>query len=126
MTTIKIPPPRVALVDVRTGQMSTAWFAFFSQFLQEVSSGGDDTDADLTALTTRVTTAENDITALESADAGLFVDDAFPDDGSSLMTALAARIAALELMVDLMTDRSGEIEALRKRVRDLETDDATR
>jgi hypothetical protein len=126
VTRILIPPPRVPLVDLRSGQMSTAWFAFFAQFLQNIDTDTTDIDADLTALTARVTTAETDVTALEAADAGLFVDDAFPSGDSSLLTAIAVRLAALELMVDLMVDRGAEIEALRKRVRDLETDQATR
>jgi uncharacterized protein (DUF3084 family) len=140
MPKILIPPPRVALVDLRTGQMNPPWFAFFAQFLQTISDDTTGAIADLTLLTGRVTVAESDVDALQSADIDfaavdaalaaadrdLMVDDAMAPDRSAEIDALRKRIDALELEISALPDRGGDIQALAKRLRDLETDQAMR
>jgi hypothetical protein len=140
VTKVKIPPPRVPLVDLRTGMMNPPWFSFFAQFLQDVSDDATGAVSDLTVLTARVVVAESDVDALQAADiahaaadtalaladAGMFVDLAMAPDRGSEITELRKRIDALETELSLLPDRGGDLEALAKRLRDLETDTAMR
>jgi hypothetical protein len=144
MATILIPPPRIPLIDQRTGMMAQAWYSFFSQFLQGLSDDGTSTTVDLTALTSRVLAAENGIDALEAEDGNLFVDAAmdvghtaeidelrkriadleadFRPDPTAALNALHDRIADLELQISMMTGNDAALDELRRRVSGLEID----
>lgn len=119
MATILIPPPRVPVIDAKTGMMATPWYAFFAQFLQGLSNTSGSTSADLTALTLRMLTAENDIDALQMEDGNLFVDLAAVPSPVGLIDGLDKRLAEVE--VDFRPAPTAEIDELRKRVTELET-----
>jgi hypothetical protein len=135
MTRIPLPSARIPVVGA-DGLVTTPWYSFFAQWLQTLSDDVSGGAVDLTALTARVATAETDVdtlqaadvllqaadTALQGADRELFIDDAMTPDRLSEIVALAARVTALELTLDMMTDRGAEIDVLRKRIRDLEAD----
>jgi hypothetical protein len=83
MSVIKIPPPRIPVIDQRTGMMAQAWYAFFSQFLQGARNDVVDLTVGMGSLTSRVLVAENDVDALQGETANLFVDHAMsavPDE----------------------------------------------
>lgn len=120
MATINIPPPRIPVIDQRTGGMSQAWYVFFAQFLQGLSDGSTTVAVDLTALTARVTTAESDVTALETEDANLFVDLAMTAGHTAQIDELAKRITDLE--ADYRPSPVPRLEEFDKRLTDLETD----
>lgn len=123
MSRIMLPPPRIPVIDQRTGVMSQAWYAFFAQFLQ---GAGDDI----------VSLAEN----VE----GLFIDGAMNGpplaaldeirkrvtdleadnrpDPAAVIDALSKRIADLETELSMTKSPLAAIEELRKRVADIETD----
>jgi predicted RNase H-like nuclease (RuvC/YqgF family) len=120
MVTINIPPPRIPVIDPRTGMMAQAWYRFFAQFLQGLNDDVASGATDLTALTTRVLVTETDISALEAEDANLFVDLAMDVAPTALIDALSKRVFDLE--TDYRPDPTAEIDELRKRVAELETE----
>lgn len=146
MARILIPPFRVPLTD-SNGYVSQIWYTFFSQFLQGLSDDTTGTAVDLTALTGRVTLAETDVDTLQAADLALqaadtalaAADTAFaaadrdlqldetmrPDRGAEI-DELRKRVAQLETELSLLTDPGSSLEALAKKLRDLETDIAMR
>jgi hypothetical protein len=108
MPRILIPPPRIPVTDPRTGAMSQAWYAFFSQSLQTTSDiiGG----------------ASVRMAALEVEDENLFIDHAMDVPPVALIDELRKRIEELETELSMITNPMAAIEELRKRVADLEVD----
>jgi polyhydroxyalkanoate synthesis regulator phasin len=144
MAKILIPPARISVIDQRTGAMSQPWYAFFAQFLQGASNEIDAAEVAAAALTVRVLTAENDVDALQSETANLFVDHAmngaplaaidelrkrindletdYRPDPAAALDAMIKRIAELETELSVTKSPLAAIEELRKRVADIETD----
>ena len=120
MATILIPPPRIPVIDQRTGMMAQAWYAFFAQFLQGLSDTGSGATVDLTALTVRVLATENNVDALETEDGNLFVDHAMDVRPTAEIDEIRKRVTDFE--ADFRPDPTAEIDALRKRVSELETE----
>jgi polyhydroxyalkanoate synthesis regulator phasin len=120
MSTILIPPPRIPVIDQRTGMMAQAWYAFFSQFLQGLSNDVDGATVDLTALTLRVLGAETDVDALQAEDGNLFVDLAMQPVHTAEIDELRKRVTDLE--TDYRPDPTASIDANAKRIADLEAD----
>jgi hypothetical protein len=112
MATIKIPPPRIPVIDQRTGAMSQPWYAFFAQFLQTANDDIDAAELAAAALAVRVVT-------LEVEDGNLFIDHAMDVPPTALIDELRKRIADLE--TDYRPDPAAHIDALSKRIADLET-----
>jgi len=121
MARILIPRPSIPVIDSRTGLMAQAWYAFFAQFLQSVSDDVDGTSVDLTALTTRVTTAEGDIDGLQADTQALNVDLATVPQHQAGLAALDRRVRDLEALTGMPVDRGAQVAALARRVSDLET-----
>jgi hypothetical protein len=144
MAKILIPPPRIPVIDQRTGVMSHAWYAFFVQFLQGANDDIDAGELAAAALAARVLTAENDVDALQDEEASLFVDHAmagaslaaidelrkritdletdYRPDPAAALDAMSKRIAELETELSMTKSPLAAIEELRKRVADIETD----
>lgn len=120
MATINIPPPRIPVIDARTGSMSQAWYVFFAQFLQGISDGGTTTTVDLTALTARTTVSEGSIDLLEAENANLFVDIAMPISPNAQIDELRKRITDLE--ADYRPSPVPRLDEFDKRIADLEAD----
>lgn len=99
MARILIPPARIPVIDQRTGTMSQAWYAFFSQSLQ--------------------TTGDN-VASLEVDTSGLFVDQAMDAQFIALMDEIRKRVTELE--ADYRPDPAARIDALSKRITELETE----
>lgn len=115
MVKILIPPPRIPIIDSRTGLMSSAWYAFFAQFLQGVGDDVVGLTGDVGGLATRLLTAENDVD-------DLFVDHAMAVPPIALIDGLRKRITELETDLSMVSSPLAAIEELRKRVADIETD----
>lgn len=120
MSVILIPPPRIPVIDQRTGMMAQAWYAFFAQFLQGLTDSGTTTTVDLTALTARVTAAEGDVDLLQVEDGNLFVDYAMDVRPTAEIDELRKRVADLE--TDFRPDLMPLLDANAKRIAELEAD----
>jgi hypothetical protein len=99
MAQILIPPPRIPVLDSRTGMMAQAWYAFFAQFLQGAS---------------------NDIVSLEDDVAGLFIDGAMNGPPLAALDEIRKRVADLE--TDYRPDPAAALDTLSKRIAELEAD----
>jgi folate-dependent phosphoribosylglycinamide formyltransferase PurN len=115
MATIKIPPPRIPVIDQRSGAMSQPWYAFFAQFLQGANDGIDEGVVTAAALAVRVVT-------LEVEDGNLFIDHAMDVRPTAEIDGLRKRITELEVELSMSRSPLAAIEELRKRVADIETD----
>jgi folate-dependent phosphoribosylglycinamide formyltransferase PurN len=115
MATIKIPPPRIPVIDQRTGAMSQPWYAFFAQFLQGANDDINEAAVTAAALAVRVVT-------LEVEDGNLFIDHAMDVRPTAEIDELRKRIAELETELSMIISPLAAIEELRKRVADIETD----
>jgi folate-dependent phosphoribosylglycinamide formyltransferase PurN len=115
MPKILIPPPRIPVIDQRTGMMSQPWYAFFAQFLQGASDDIDAAEAAAAALAVRVVT-------LEVEDGNLFIDHAMDVRPTAEIDELRKRIAELETEMSMITNPMAAIEELRKRMADVELD----
>lgn len=113
MATIKIPPPRIPVIDQRTGAMSQSWYAFFAQLLQGMVGDIGDGAAAGVALSVRVST-------LEGEDENLFIDHAMDVPPVALIDELRKRIADLE--ADYRPDPAAALDAMSKRIDELETE----
>jgi hypothetical protein len=122
MAKILIPPPRIPVIDQRTGMMSQPWYVFFAQFLQGASDDIDASEVAAAALAARVLTAENDVDALQDEEASLFVDNAMNGTPLAAIDELRKRVNDLEAELSIMTSPLAAIDELRKRVADIETD----
>lgn len=120
MSVIKIPPPRIPVIDQRTGMMAQAWYAFFSQFLQGAADDVAGLTVNMGSLTSRVLTAENDVDALQAEEANLFVDHAM--SGASLAAIDEIRKRVTDLETDYRPDPAAALDAMSKRIAELETE----
>jgi prefoldin subunit 5 len=93
-----IPPPRVPVIDQRTGMMAQAWYAFFAQYLQE---------------------ANNTIMSLDGDVEGLVIDNALATSVAAI-DEISKRVADLE--TDFRPDPTAELDELRRRIAALETE----
>lgn len=140
MTTLPVPP-RSALVDPSTGQLTREWVRFFDDLRRAIVSGLDDSvGGRLDALESDAVFAGGDggggggnsyndapvrgrLEALET-------EALFPaSSGAGDLAELRARMALLEslgeqrdLEVAMLPDAAGQVARLRARLADLETD----
>lgn len=122
MVKILIPPPRIPVIDSRTGMMAQSWYAFFAQFLQGSADDVAGLTAGLGALTGRVLAAETDVDALQVEDDNLFVDRALNGHPLAAIDELRKRVDELETELSMTKSPLAAIEELRKRVAEIETD----